>query len=66
MFHEHLLAAKSTRLSPFASRGRAYWRIPAPSASPRCLYGGDVDLLHRHHRLEGTLCLIATNRKRIG
>src|ERR1700741_4310189 len=33
------------------------------SASPRCLDGGDVDLLHRHHRLEGTLCLIATNRK---
>ena len=36
------------------------------SASPRCLDGGDVDLLHRHHRLEGTLCLIATSRKRIG
>ena len=37
-----------------------------PSASPRCLDGGDVDLLHRHHRLEGTLCLTATSRKRIG
>ena len=36
------------------------------SASPRCLDGGDVDLLHRHHRLEGTLCLTATCRKRIG
>ncbi len=36
------------------------------SASPRCLDGGDVDLLHRHHRLEGTLRLTATNRKRIG
>ena len=36
------------------------------SASPRCLDGGDVDLLHRHHRLEGTLCLTATSRKRIG
>jgi hypothetical protein len=35
------------------------------SASPRCLDGGDVDLLHRHHRLEGTLCLTATRRKRI-
>jgi hypothetical protein len=35
------------------------------SASPRCLDGGDVDLLHRHHRLKGTLCLTATNRKRI-
>jgi phage terminase large subunit-like protein len=27
------------------------------SASPRCLDVGDVDLLHRHHRLEGTHCL---------
>src|SRR6516225_6103286 len=27
------------------------------SASPRCLDGGDIDFLHRHHRLEGTLCL---------
>jgi hypothetical protein len=36
------------------------------SASPRCLDGGDVDLRHRHHRLEGTLCLSATSRKRIG
>ena len=36
------------------------------SAPPRCLDGGDVDLLHRHHRLEGTLCLSATSRKRIG
>jgi hypothetical protein len=36
------------------------------SASPRCLDGGDVDLPHRHHRLEGTLCLTPTSRKRIG
>src|SRR5437867_4640011 len=36
------------------------------SAPPRCLDGGDVDLLHRHHRLEGTLCLGATSSKRIG
>jgi hypothetical protein len=36
------------------------------SASPCCLDGGDIDLLHRHHRLEGTLCLTATSRKRIG
>jgi hypothetical protein len=36
------------------------------SASPRCLDGGDVDFLHRHHRLEGTLCLTATSRERIG
>src|SRR3979411_3330963 len=36
------------------------------SASTRRFDGRDVDLLHRHHRLEGTLCLAATNRKRIG
>src|ERR1700736_1717355 len=36
------------------------------SSAPRCLDGGDVDLLHRHHRPEGTLCLTATSRKRIG
>ena len=36
------------------------------SASTRCLDGGDVDLLHRHHHLEGTLGLTATSRKRIG
>ena len=36
------------------------------SASPRCLDGGDVDLLHGHHRLECTLCLTATSRNRLG
>jgi hypothetical protein len=36
------------------------------SASPRGLDGGDIDLLHRHHRLEGTLCLTATSRKCLG
>jgi hypothetical protein len=36
------------------------------SAAPRCLDGGDVDLPHRHHGREGTLCLSATSRKRIG
>ena len=30
------------------------------------LDGGDVDFLHRHHRLEGTLSLIATSCERIG
>src|SRR5882724_1862534 len=35
------------------------------SASPRCLDLGDVDLFHRHHGLEGTLCLGATSRKRL-
>ena len=28
--------------------------------------GGDVDLLHRHHRFEGALGLTSTCRKRIG
>jgi hypothetical protein len=36
------------------------------SAPPRCLDRGDVDFLHRHHCLEGTLCLGATCRKSIG
>jgi hypothetical protein len=36
------------------------------SAPPRGLDGGDVDFLHRHHRLEGALCLTATSRKRVG
>src|SRR5947199_9591620 len=40
----------------------------AISCSPasRRLDGGNVDLLHRHHRLERTSCLSATGRKRIG
>ena len=36
------------------------------SAAPRRLDGGDVDLLHRHHRLEATPCLLATGRQRLG
>ena len=36
------------------------------SASSRCLDPGDVDLFHRHHGLEGALCLGATSGKRIG
>src|SRR5262249_6477302 len=36
------------------------------SALPRCLDHGDVDLVHRHHRFEGALCLTSTGRKRIG
>src|SRR5437667_4376100 len=39
---------------------------PPSSAASRHLDGGDVDLLHRHHRLEGALCLSATGRKRLG
>src|SRR5215203_827424 len=40
--------------------------LVSTSAPPRCLDGGDVDLLHRHHRLEGTLCLSAASPKRLG
>jgi hypothetical protein len=36
------------------------------SSSPCCLDGGDIDLLHRHHCVEGTLCLTATSRKCLG
>src|SRR6186997_3283770 len=38
--------------SPFRTR----------SASPRGLDPGHVDLLHRHHRVEGALGLLATRR----
>src|SRR5207245_6478738 len=33
---------------------------------PRCLDFCNVVLLHLNHRLEGTLCLTATSRNRIG
>src|SRR6266480_3896792 len=36
------------------------------SAASRRLDGGDVDLLHGHHRLEGALGLSATGRQRLG
>src|SRR5262245_8923398 len=37
-----------------------------PSGSACRLDGGDGALLHRHHRVEGTLRLTATSRKRVG
>src|SRR5205823_8481214 len=40
--------------------------IGANQGPPRGFDGGDVDLLHRHHRLEGTLCLAAASCKRLG
>src|SRR5207247_2004056 len=39
---------------------------PGSSAPQRRFDGGDVDLLHRHHRGEGALRLTATSRKRLG
>src|SRR5437660_109926 len=36
------------------------------SAAPCCLDRGHVDFLHRHHRLEGTLSLVATGRECVG
>src|SRR5258706_11562671 len=41
-------------------------RLRGSSAASRRLDGGDVDLLHRHHRLEGALGLSATGRQRLG
>ena len=60
------LLAEDSWLNVYA--GELEVRPPAAFtlASPRCLDGGDVDLLHRHHRLESTLCLLATSRNRIG
>ena len=46
--------------------GRNKQPVVSTSAAPRGLDGGDVDLLHRHHRREGTLCLTAASRKRVG
>src|SRR5205823_9214470 len=54
---------RSRRPSDIRSTKRGRRRASAP---PRGLDSGDVDLLHRHHRLEGTLRLIATSRKRLG
>ena len=41
---------------------------PSPGliSPPGRVDGGDVDLLHLHHRLEGALCLTASSRKRVG
>src|SRR5579862_6805707 len=52
---------KRTGLPPFP--GSLAMR---PSAPPRRLDSRDVDLPHGHHRLEGTLCLTAASRQRIG
>jgi hypothetical protein len=55
------LAALQDAILRQATRGWSAWLGP-----PRCLDGGDVDLPHRHHRLEGSLCLSAASRERIG
>jgi hypothetical protein len=64
---------KASTVPPGDSRPRLAMLIsllsPHPSLlsrPPRCLDGGDVDLPHGHHCLEGTLCLAATSRKRVG
>src|ERR1700730_12588246 len=49
----------------FGARRRRAMPVVSTSASPCCLDSGDVDLLHRHHRREGTLGLPAASRKRI-
>src|SRR6266545_590383 len=50
----------------FDARRRRAMPVVTTSASSCCLDGGDVDLLHRHHRLEGALGLIAASRKCVG
>src|SRR5688572_9935648 len=42
------------------------WLATRRSAPPRRLDRGDVDFLHRHHRLEGALGLGATCCERVG
>lgn len=39
--------------------------VVSMSPPPRCLDRSDVDVFHLHHRLEGTLGLAATSRKRL-
>src|SRR3954469_7340698 len=60
-------ARRYTRRSNHGSSPRALLRSSRAGriASPRGLDGGDVDLLHRHHRVERALCLAATSRKRL-
>src|SRR5262245_55609281 len=51
----------------FVSDASCPWCVIEHEAlpTPSCLDLGDVDLLHRHHRLEGTLCLSATGGQRV-
>jgi hypothetical protein len=62
----HGEASKAFTASQLNNRRAAALISEAHSAAPRCLDGGDVDLLHRHHRLERTLCFIAASRHCIG
>ena len=56
---------QSLQLLTSCSRGGCSAQpVGSTSAPPRGLDGGDVDLFHRHHRVEGTLGLAATSRKR--
>src|SRR5258708_38436436 len=41
-------------------------RLLVRSAPTSRLDGGDIDFLHRHHRVEGTPCFIATSGQRVG
>lgn len=46
--------------------GHGLTRVDLFSASPCFLNGGNVDLLHRHHRLKSTSGFITTRSQRIG
>ena len=63
-------AAEGGRLQTQMSSRRRTAQTARPrrpsSAASRGLDGGDVDPLHRHHRLEGAFRLSATGRQRVG
>src|SRR5213592_2902240 len=61
-------ASQRKRLRRFKTWGRVDADLARrrSSAASRRLDGGDVDLLHRHHRLEGALGLSAAGRQRVG
>ena len=59
--HASLVSVAQLSVAPFehcavSLPARRRRLVVFTSASPRCLDGGDVDLLHRHHRLEGMFC----------
>src|SRR5687768_11252366 len=54
------------RLMTIALRTSTIMAWHHSSAPPRRLDGGDVDLRHLHHRVEGTLCFTAASSKRVG
>src|SRR5689334_20052656 len=52
--------------TPISRKSRSSRSAELTDLSPRGLDRGDVDLLHRHHRIEGASCFGAPRRERIG